>query len=100
MRHPAGRTILHYTYMGHPAGRTKNLRAGEGGKLLLSSEEVPVGVGQLPVQLLQFGVPSPHHHLPINAASTFQFIIITIFISVMVSRHFHKLKLNYLPEKM
>lgn len=45
------------------AHHTKDLCGGKGRKLLLSSEQVLVRVGQLPVELLQLGVPPPHNHL-------------------------------------
>lgn len=42
---------------------TKQLCTGKRRKLLLSSEQVPVSVGQLPVELLQLGEPPPRDHL-------------------------------------
>lgn len=42
---------------------TEDLRAGKRRKLLLSSEQVLVRVGQLPVELLQLREPPPHDHL-------------------------------------
>lgn len=107
-RHYMCVTDICYRSLRRPVGHTKKLWTGEGGKLLLSSEEIPVRVGQLPVQLLQFGVPTPHHHLPTNTTGSvlhlfpqvsyiYVFIIITIFIIIIFINSFiHLFQLQFI----
>lgn len=63
---------------------TKDLCSGKGGKLFLSSKQVPVSVSQLSMQLLQLGVPSPYHYLPIKNTKSFnRALIIRVLLSSM-----------------
>lgn len=42
---------------------TKHLGSGESREFLKAAEEVPVGVGQVSMQLPEVAVPLPDHHL-------------------------------------